>query len=144
VADGVLGDAGASPAGQLVIASLRQANFNTTNDQPMIIPLRFTAFRLQAVVITNASISLTTAAGGFYPQPAKAGTPLVSAGQAYSSLTTSDSLLNATIAAFGQNTRFSSRTLGAINGLLAIWFSLTTAQGAAATADIYLVGTDLS
>jgi hypothetical protein len=144
VTDGVIADAGGMPAAQRVLASLRGANFNTTNDQPIAIPLNFTAFQLNSIIITNASISLTAAVGGFYPLAAKAGTPIVAASQAYSALTGINSLMTATLAAFGSGTRFSSANLGSIGGLLAVWFSLTTPQGVAATADIYLIGTDLS
>lgn len=142
--DGVVQDGGAFPAAQRVIASLRGANFNTTNDQPIAIPQRFVAFQLTSIIITNPTISLTTAVGGFYPAAAKGGTPLVAATQAYSALTGVNSLMTATLAAFGANTRFSSANLGAIGGLLMVWFSLTVAQGAAATGDIYLAGQDLT
>jgi len=144
VAPGVIGDGGAALAAQRVLASLRGANFNTTNDQPIAIPQRVTAFRLTGITVTNASLGLTTAAGGFYPQAAKASTPIVAAAQAYSALTTTTDLLNLTIASFGLNTRFSSANLGTIGGLLNIWFSLTTGQGVAATADVYLIGIDLT
>jgi hypothetical protein len=144
VAPGVIGDGGAALAAQRVLASLRGANFNTTSDQPIAIPQRVTAFALTGIIVTNASLSLTAAVGGFYPQAAKAGTPIVAAAQAYSTLTTANALLNATLAAFGSGTRFSSANLGTIGGLLNIWFALTTAQPVAATADIYLVGIDLS
>jgi hypothetical protein len=142
--DGVVQDGGPFPAGQRVIASLRGANFNTTNDQPIAIPQRFVAFQLTSIIITNASVNLTTAAGGFYPAAAKGGTPIVAAAQAYSSLTTAASLMTATLASFGANTRFSSANLGSIGGLLMIWLSLTTGQGAPATADVYLCGIDLT
>jgi hypothetical protein len=144
VTDGVLADAGGSSASQRVLASLRNANFNITTDQPIIIPQNFSAFQLTSIIVTNASVSLTTAAGGFYPLAGKAGTPIVAAAQAYSALTTSASLITVTLAAFGANTRFSSANLGTIAGLTAIWFSLTTAQGVTATADIYICGIDLS
>jgi hypothetical protein len=144
VAPGVIGDGGAALAAQRVLASLRGANFNTTADQPIAIPQRVTAFALTGIYVTNASLSLTTAVGGFYPQAAKAGTPIVAAAQAYAALNTGDKLLQATLASFGQNTRFSSNNLGTIGGLLQVWFALTTPQGSAATADVYLIGIDLS
>lgn len=144
VVPGAIGDGGPVPAAQRVLATLRGANFNTTNDQPIPIPQRVTAFQLTGIVVTNASISLTTAVGGFYPQANKGGTPIVAASQVYSALTTANGLLSLTLASFGQNTRFSSANLGSIGGLLDVWFSLTTAQGALASADIYLVGIDLS
>jgi hypothetical protein len=143
-ADGIAQDGGPFPSGQRVIASLRGANFNTTNDQPIIIPQRFVAFQLTSIIVTNATVSLTTAAGGFYPAAAKGGTPIVSAAQTYSALTTANSLMTATLASFGANTRFSSANLATLNGLLALYLSLTTAQGVAATADCFVCGIDLS
>lgn len=127
-----------------VLSSARSVSFNTTNDQPISIPQRVTAFQLVGILITNASISLTTAVGGFYPQAAKAGVPIVAASQTYSLLTNSSLLLYPTLTSFGQNTRFSTSNLGTIAGLMNIWLSLTTPQGAAATADVYLLGLDLS
>jgi hypothetical protein len=141
---GVIQDGGGTPAAQRVLASVRGANFNTTNDQPIAIPQQIAAFQLTGIIITNASISLTTAVGGFYPVASKGGTPIVSAAQAYSALTSSAKLLQATLASFGSTTRFSAANLGSIAGFLDIWFSLTTPQGAPAMADIYLVGIDLT
>lgn len=141
---GVVQDGGVLPAAARVLGSGRSYSFNTTNDQPIAIPQRITAFSLSGILITNASLSLTTAVGGFYPSPAKAGVPIVPAIQTYTTLTNSSLLLWATLSSFGQNTRFSASNLSAIAGYLNIWFSLTTAQGAAATGDIYLVGMDLS
>ena len=141
--DGVIADGGALPTGRVMVSG-RSLNFNTTADQPIVFPQWITAFRLANIIITNASISLTTAAGGFYPQAAKGGTPIVANSQVYSTLTTSAGLMLATMAAFGTGTRFSSANLGTIGGLLAIWFSLTTAQGAAATSDIYFVVDNLT
>jgi hypothetical protein len=142
VTDGVIGDGGVSPFN--VIASLRQANFNITSDQPIVIPSPITAFRLSNIIITNASVSLTTAVGGFYPAAAKGGTPIVSAAQVYTALTTANLLLLATLTSFGSTARFSSANLGTVAAQLVIWFSLTTAQGVAATADIYLIGDNLT
>jgi len=143
-ANGVVEDGGVLPAATRVLGSGRSYSFNTTNDQPIAIPQRVTAFMLTGILITNASISLTTAVGGFYPQAAKAGVPIVPASQTYTMLTNSSLLLWATLSSFGQNTRFSASNLGSIGGYLDIWFSLTTPQGAAATGDIYLIGMDLS
>lgn len=134
---GVIADGGALPAGRVIVSG-RSLNFNTVNDQPIVFPQWITAFRLANIIITNASISLTTAVGGFYPAASKGGTPIVANTQVYSTLTASSKLLLATLASFGSTTRFSSANLASIGGLLAIYLSLTTAQGAAATADVYL------
>jgi hypothetical protein len=140
---GVIVDGGPMPTGRVIVSG-RGLNFNTTADQPIAIPQYITAFRIANIIITNASISLTTAQGGFYPAASKGGTPIVASSQAYSALTTSAGLMTATLASFGSGTRFSSANLGAIGGLLAIWFSLSVAQGAAATADIFFVCDNLS
>ena len=137
VTDNVVADGGVA---QKVIASLFGANFNDTSDQPILIPPTITAFQLTGILVTNASLSLTTAAGGFYPQPSKAGTAIVAAGQVYSSLTDANHLLGCTLAGAVATTRYSVNNLP--NGY--IYFSLTTPQGANATADIFILGTDLS
>lgn len=141
---GVQGDGGPIPAASRVLASLRSADFNATTDQPIAIPKAIVAFQLTGIIVTNASPSLSNAIGGFYPQAGKAGTPIVAASQAYSLLTTPDQLLQATLATFGQQSRFSADNLGSIGGLLQIWLSLTTPQGVLASADVYLMGTDLT
>ena len=142
-ANGVIADGGAMPTGRVIVSG-RSLNFNTTSDQPIVFPQYITAFRLANIVITNASISLTTAAGGFYPAASKGGTPIVANNQVYSALTTANSLMTATMAAFGTGTRFSSANLAKIGGLLTIYFSLTTAQGTAATGDIYFIVDNLT
>jgi hypothetical protein len=142
---GVIVDWGAAPASQRVLASLRGANFNTTADQPIAIPQTVTAFQLTGIIITNSNVSPNlTAQGGFYPAASKGGSAIVAAAQSYISLTSANSLLSATLTSFANTTRFSSATLGTIGGLMQVWFSLTTAQGATASADIYLTGIDLS
>lgn len=139
-ASGVLRDGGALPIAQRVLAAFPSADFNDTGDQPLILPAAITAFQLTGIIITNASLSLTTAVGGFYPEAFKEGTPIVADTQGYSSLTTAQKLLQATLASFGSTTRFSRTNLPD----WAIYFALTTPQGAAATADIYLIGIDLT
>lgn len=144
VTDGVIQDAGATPAAQRVLASLRGADFNTTGDQPITIPPQFVAFQLTSIVVTGAFGAMSVARGGFYPQAGKAGSPLVFNTQTYAALTTSDVLQQMSLTAFAQNTRFSVTNLGQINGLLNIWFSLSIPQGTVAGADIYLIGIDLT
>jgi hypothetical protein len=134
----VLQDGGAVPTGRLIVAGSGY-NFNSIDDQPITFPQYVTVFRLVNIIITNASTSLTTAQGGFYPAASKGGTPIVANTQAYSALTTASGLMTATLASFGTGTRFSAATLGNVGGLLAIWFSLTTGQGSVASADIYMV-----
>ncbi len=106
---------------------------NSTADQ--YISLNTGVWIPTAILVTNASTSLTTAVGGFYPSAAKAGTPLVAAIQVYTALTDGTIGLFTTLAANIATTRYAQNFL---------YFALTTAQGAAATADIYIIGTDLT
>ena len=144
VTTGVIGDAGTPANGTPYLAKLLSADFNSILDQAIQFPNTITAFQLTGIVITNASLSLTVAAGGFYPTTAKGGTAVVASTQVYSSLTTAAKLLLATLAANQAATRFSSANLDVIDGYLTMYLSLTTAQGIAAVADIYILGTDLS
>lgn len=140
VTDNVIQDAGVIPAAQRVLATFINADFNSTGDQPIIIPAAITAFQLTAILVTNATISLTTAAGGFYTAASQGGTPIVAAGQVYTALTNPNLLATLTRTAFAQSARFSNNNLTGNT----IYFSLTTPQGVAANADIYLIGIDLS
>lgn len=144
VTDGVVGDGGPAPDSTTVLATLLSANFNSILDQTIQLPNTITAFQLTGILITNASLSLTTATGGFYPTTAKGGTALVAAGQSYASLTTSTKLLSATLAAGITTTRYSSANMDVINGYLTMYLSLSVAQGLAATADVYVLGNNLS
>lgn len=141
--DGVIQDGGVLPTSTQVLASSLSTNFNTTADQLIAIPRNVTAFQITGILITNASVSLTTARGGFYPAASKGGTPIVEATQAYTLLTGRDFLLYATLSSFGQNSRFSTNNLGVSGGHMNVWFSLTTPQGANASADIYVIGMNL-
>lgn len=135
--DGVVQDGGAFfGTTEMVLAQLISANMNTTNDQQIALSSHITKFQLTRIIVANASISLTTAAGGFYPTVSKGGTSIVANTQIYSSLTASSVLLNPTLTSYGSTTAFTSSILTSNS----IYFALTTAQGAAATADIYLCG----
>ena len=139
--DDVIEDGGQLPGtSEMVLARLLSANMNSTSDQQINLPIAFTKVALTRILICNASISLTTAVGGFYPTTSKGGTPIVAASQVYSSLTAANKLLSATLAAFGSGTAFGTSDLTAWS----IYFALTTPQGAAATADIYICGIPLA
>ena len=143
--DGVIQDAGALLAAQKVLATIRGANFNSTSDQALVLPPAITAFSISSIIVTNTTISLATAVGGFYPAAAKTGTPIVANTQVYSTLTDATKLMTATLASFGSGTRFSIANLTqATNGGLQIFLSLTTANGNNAFADVYLTGMDLT
>lgn len=120
------------PGIEQVLFKLIGANMNVTTDQPFSLiggslPPNFFLTRIRAV---NASLSLTTAAGGVYDTASKGGTPLVAAAQAYAALTAATIGLDLTLAAYGNGFR---------TGLPPI-LSLTTGQGAAATCDFYALG----
>jgi len=119
-----------------LIGKLIGANMNSTADQAITIvdiadyPSSKYIITSTDIYVTNASISLTTAAGGIYTAASKSGA-IVSAAQTYSALTTSNKYIRANI------------TGDATTDLLAfstLYLSLTTPQGAAATADIYIFG----
>ena len=109
-------------------------DMNSVADTPLVPKFVFTTYLITRIRVANASISLTTAAGGIYPSAAKAGTPLVAAGQAYAALTGPTLGLDLTL------------TAAALSGLsdLTLFWALTTAQGAAATADLRVIGIPLS
>lgn len=112
-----------------LLFTLKSANFNSNADQ-ILSPYFSGKYRPKRIVITNASISLTTAAGGFYTAASKGGTAIVANTQTYSSLTTALLALEATLAV-------PNNVLAAATPL---YLSLTTPQGSAATADIYIHG----
>ena len=117
-----------------VIGYIKGANMNITTDQ------QFTwcaggQFVVTQMLATNASISLTTAAGGVYQSASKGGAVIVAAATTYSALTTS-ALAQVTAAAATSTILFNSAAMP--------YFNLTTPQGAAATADIFLLGIAIS
>lgn len=138
--DGVIQDGGVIGRAQRVIASLGSADFNDTNDQPLVLPSTMTAFMLTGIIVTNSLIPMTTAVGGFYPAASKGGTPIVAASQIYSSLTAATKLLSCTLAGAVSTTRYSRTNLAD----WAIYLSLSIPQGIYAPADVYVVGIDLS
>ncbi len=103
-------------------------------DTDQAIPINSTKWVIRRIIITNASLNLTTAVGGFYPAASKAGTAIVANSQVYSSLTAATVSLDATLAA--------NQTI-ILRSISTVYFSLTTPQGAAATADIYVIGDKL-
>jgi hypothetical protein len=111
-----------------VIGKLLAANLNTTGDN--IIPINVGSKYLpSAVYLTNAATSLSAAYGGLYTAAAKGGTALV-AQAALSALS-------------GTVTQLLSHTLQNNTALLSganLYYSCGTAQGAAAGADIFIVG----
>lgn len=115
--------------GLALIGKFSKADFNSTADQRIYLDPTITRCRITRIVVVGASVSLTTAAGGVYTAAAKGGTALVAAAQAYASLTTPAKVLELTM----QNNADALTTTS-------VFLSLTTAQGAAATADVYIYG----
>ena len=114
------------------IGALLNANFNVTTDQQINLTVPSNAlYRVSKITVTNASTSLTTAAGGVYTAASK-GTGqgiLIANSQVYTALTAAGKGLDLTLAL---DLRLTAGTQ--------LYLSLTTGQGAAATADVYVFG----
>jgi hypothetical protein len=113
-----------------LLASATGVNANATGDT--VLPLLdSSSYSVKFVVATNASTSLTTAAAGVFTAPAAGGTAIV-ANAALSALTgstvVSERTVASTAAQTGQN----------------LYVNVGTAQGAAATFDIYVYGYDFT
>lgn len=118
-----------------LLAKVTAADFNVVTDQAIAnLPSKWI---IRRITVQNASVNMTTAAGGFYTGAGKTGTVIVAAAQTYAALTAAGIWMDLTLAA------------GVLTGTAAltattIYFALTTAQGAPATADIYIWGEDIS
>lgn len=113
-----------------LLASATGVNANATGDT--VLPLLdSSSYSVKFVVATNASTSLTTAAAGVFTAPSAGGTAIV-ANAALSALTgptvVSERTVASTAAQTGQN----------------LYVNVATAQGAAATFDIYVYGYDFT
>lgn len=113
-----------------VLYRLIGANMNSTADQPFEKLHGFSAYTLQFFRALNASINMTTAAGGIYTGAAKSGIVLVANTQVYTTLTTPAKGQALTVVAADSTGRLTADPI----------LSLTTPQGAAATLDIYVMG----
>lgn len=113
------------------------ADMNSTADQAFNFAVPATArLSLRSIVATNGSISLTTAAGGVYPAASKGGTAIVANTQVFTALTgTAATKVNLTLASAANTTAYLAT---------GIYLSLTTGQGAAATADLFIFADILS
>ena len=112
-------------------------NLNQTNTD-IAIPLILIAgcnFVVDAVMLNNASTSLTTATFGVFSATGGGGTTIVTAGAVLTGLTVPTSNLNAAQAATASTTVLNQTTQA--NNL---YLRVGTAQGAAATADVYIWG----
>ncbi len=113
-----------------LLASYQGVNVNATGDT--VLPILNTGnYSVSNVIFTNASTSLTTALAGVFTAPSAGGTAIV-ANAALSALTgatvVSQRTVASTASATGQN----------------LYVNVGTAQGAAATMDVYVYGYDLT
>jgi hypothetical protein len=113
-----------------VLASFQGVNVNATGDT--VLPIVNTnTYSVSNVIFTNASTSLTTAAAGVFTAPSAGGTGIV-ANAALSALTGSTVVSQRTVASTALQTGGN------------LYVNVGTAQGAAATMDVYVYGYDLS
>ncbi len=122
-------------SGQTLLGRLLGANMNVTTDQAIPMFNGSQSYRVTSVVCKNASTSLTTAAGGIYTAISKGGSAITAAAQTYAAITAvgTGAASALTLAVVIAITFEAASTQG-------LWLSLTTAQGAAATADFFLYG----
>ena len=113
-----------------LLAVYKGVNANATGDTVLPI-VNSTSYSVSNVIFTNASISLTTAAAGLFTAPAAGGTGLV-ANAALSALTGSTVVSQRTVASTAAQTGQN------------LYVNVGTAQGAAATFDIYVYGYDFT
>lgn len=118
--------------GARVLYRLTGANMNVTTDQAFTKVGTFSTFLAIRILAVNPSISLTTAVGGIYDAAAKGGNAWVASSQVYSQadMTTGR----------GQALTFNNPVTGLVSAPALAYLSLTTPQGAAATADFYIIG----
>jgi len=113
--------------GSILLAVVPSLNLNATGDTLVAFPDTPTKFRIRAVSLTNGSINPTTARFSINAGPAVSGTQFVS--------TVTPSLASAAVV---QDLTVAS-TLATSNSPL-VYINVSVAQGAAATADIYIWG----
>lgn len=113
-----------------LLAVFQGVNLNATGDTVLPI-INSTNYSVKNVVVTNASISLTSAAAGLFTAPSAGGTGIVA---------------NAALSACTGPTVVSERTVAstAVQTGQNLYFNVATAQGAAATGDVYVFGYDLT
>lgn len=123
-------------AGPTLLGRLIGANMNITTDQPITMLIAPNQnYTPTYISVRNCSVSLTTAAGSFYTGASKTGTTVAGTGVAQ---------VMTGCTATGLTSEYVVATAAGLNAILPAStppiLSLTTAQGAAATADIYVYG----
>lgn len=113
-----------------LLATATGVNANAVGDTVLQL-LDSSSYSVKFVVFTNASISLTTAAAGVFTAPSAGGTGIVA---------------NAALSALTGSTVVSERTVAstAVQTGQNLYLNVGTAQGAAATFDVYVYGYDFS
>lgn len=123
-----------------VLGELLSANFNATGDQAIPINPVIAQYAIGGFLISNPSVSLTTAVGGFWSGPGQTGVNIVLATQVYTVLTSPTSLLRITTA----SATFTAAAIATVLQAGQLFLSLATPQGAPATADIQVIGFDMT
>jgi len=113
-----------------LIASAQSVNLNSVGDTLANI-LVSGRVSVQSIIVTNASVDLTTAQLAIYTAPAAGGTAVKTAYALTGNTTAAKTVVTA------------ATSTDAITGLN-LYVRNTTAQGAAATADVFIYGYDLT
>lgn len=114
-----------------LLASAQGVNLNQVGDTPAVVVSDSGSYSVQTIIVTNASVNLTTAQLAVYTGPAATGTAIKSAAALTSNSTAAKvNLLSAT-------------STDVVSGT-PLYIRCTTAQGAAATADVFIYGYDLT
>lgn len=106
------------------------ADMNTLADQAFVQAFQFTQYIITQLIVTLARTSLSMAVGGIYTGPAKSGVHVVDNTQVYSALVAPNDVL------ILEPTVAGTKLMTALQ----LFLSLTTPQGIAARAGIYLMG----
>ena len=113
-----------------LLAVYKGVNANVTGDTVLPI-VNSTSYSVSNVIFTNASVNLTTAKAGVFTAPAAGGTAIV-ADAALSALSSASVVSQRTVASTAAQTGQN------------LYVNVSTAQGAAATFDVYVYGYDFS
>ena len=113
-----------------LLAVYKGVNANATGDT--VLPINnSTSYSVSNVIFTNASVNLTTAQAGVFTAPSAGGTAIV-ANAALSALSSASVVSQRTVASTAAQTGQN------------LYVNVGTAQGAAATFDVYVYGYDFS
>lgn len=118
-----------------LLAVARGVNVNAAGDTAIMPVVNAGTYAVEQVILTNASISLTTATAGIFTAAAGGGTAVVAAATALSGLTGPTVVSKPTVVAGTLVLALTAQNL---------YFNVGTAQGAAATLDVFVYGYDLT